>query len=63
MTSRIETNSEILGGKPVIKGTRISVEFVLHLLAQGWSEEEILHNYPQLQKEDLQAIYEYETGY
>jgi len=63
MTSRIETNSEILGGKPVIKGTRISVEFVLHLLAQGWSEEEILHNYPQLQKEDLQAIYEYETDY
>jgi len=50
MTSRIETNSEILGEKPVIKGTRISVEFVLHLLAQGWSEEEILHNYPSATK-------------
>ena len=59
MTDRIQTDPRILDGKPVIKGTRISVEFILHLLRQGWSEEEILRNYPQLQKEDLQAVYEW----
>lgn len=39
---RIEVNPEILVGKPIIKGTRISVEFILELLSQGWSYEEIL---------------------
>ncbi|RLI70939.1 antitoxin, partial [Archaeoglobales archaeon] len=53
----IEINPEISGGKPVIKGTRITVEFILELLANGWSYEEILENYPQLKKEDiLEAI-------
>jgi uncharacterized protein (DUF433 family) len=56
---RIEINPEILVGKPIIKGTRISVEFILELLASGWSEEEILKNYPQLQKEDILAAIEY----
>ncbi|AGK61591.1 hypothetical protein Asulf_01615 [Archaeoglobus sulfaticallidus PM70-1] len=53
----VEINPEISGGKPVIKGTRITVEFILELLANGWSYEEILENYPQLKKEDiLEAI-------
>lgn len=53
----IEVNPNICGGKPVIKGTRITVEFILELLANGWSYEEILENYPQLKKEDiLEAI-------
>ena len=53
----IEINSEICGGKPIIKGTRITVESILELLANGWSYEEILENYPQLKKEDiLEAI-------
>ncbi len=56
---RIEINPEILVGKPIIKGTRISVEFILELLASGWTEEEILKNYPQLQKEDILAAIEY----
>ena len=53
----IEINPKVCGGKPVIKGTRITVEFILELLANGWSHEEILENYPQLKEEDiLEAI-------
>jgi len=53
----IEINPNICGGKPIIKGTRITVEFILELLANGWSYDEILENYPQLKKEDiLEAI-------
>ncbi|MGB9823394.1 DUF433 domain-containing protein [Thermodesulfovibrio sp.] len=56
---RIEINPEILVGKPIIKGTRISVEFILELLANGWDIEKILKNYPQLTKEDIIAAIEY----
>ena len=49
----IEINPEVSGGEPVIKGTRITVEFILELLANGWSYEEILENYPQLKNEDV----------
>lgn len=56
---RIEINPEILVGKPIIKGTRISVEFILELLANGWEIEQILKNYPQLSKEDILAAIEY----
>lgn len=43
---RIELNPGVLAGKPVVKGTRLAVEFVVDLLAQGWTEEAILKNYP-----------------
>ncbi len=56
---RIAIDPAILAGKPVIKGTRLAVEFVIHLLAQGWSESEILRNYPGLTHEDLQACLSY----
>ncbi|MGC8718697.1 MAG: DUF433 domain-containing protein [Thermodesulforhabdaceae bacterium] len=56
---RIEINPGILTGKPIIKGTRISVEFILELLSQGWSYEEILKNYSQLTREDILAAIEY----
>ncbi len=56
---RIEINPGILTGKPIVKGTRISVEFILELLSQGWSYEEILKNYPQLTREDILAAIEY----
>lgn len=56
---RIEVNPEVLVGKPVVKGTRIAVEFVIDLLAQGWSEEEILHNYPTLSRKDVHACLAY----
>jgi uncharacterized protein (DUF433 family) len=57
--SRIVLDPEILAGKPVIRGTRISVEFVLELMAAGWSVDDILANYPHLQREDLSACLEY----
>jgi len=56
---RIEVNSDILAGKPIIKGTRLGVVFVLELLAQGWTIDKILKNYPQLKKEDIKAVLEY----
>ena len=56
---RIEINEKVLKGKPIIKGTRISIEFILHLLADGWTTEKILKNYPQLKKEDILAAIEY----
>jgi len=46
-----------LAGRPRIQGTRISVEFVLELLASGWSEPQILENYPHLRAEDIQAVF------
>jgi uncharacterized protein (DUF433 family) len=59
---RITVDPEIVVGKPVIKGTRITVEFVIDLLAQGWKNEEILKNYPGLQLEDIQACLVYASG-
>lgn len=55
----IETDDQILVGKPVIKGTRLSVEHVINLLASGWTEQQILENYPRLTKESLQAVFGY----
>ena len=49
----------ILAGKPIIKGTRIAVEFLLELLAQGWDYDKITKNYPQLTKHDIRAAIEY----
>ena len=56
---RITSDPEILGGKPVIKGTRISVEFILELYASGASKEEILRSYPHLSGEDIHAALSY----
>ncbi|PIX32263.1 antitoxin [Candidatus Bathyarchaeota archaeon CG_4_8_14_3_um_filter_42_8] len=54
-------NPKILAGKPIIKGTRISVEVILDLLANGWTTEQILENYPQLKREDITAVLKYAT--
>lgn len=51
----ITVNPEILVGKPIIKGTRISVELLLDRLGDGWSTEEILESYPHIKREDVQA--------
>ena len=56
---RIEEKAEVLGGKPVIKGSRLSVEFLLGLMAAGWEQREILENYPGLSREDLLACLQY----
>jgi len=52
----ITSDSTILLGKPIIKGTRISVEFILERLASGWNEEQILENYPRLTSDDIRAV-------
>jgi uncharacterized protein (DUF433 family) len=56
---RIELNPEVLAGKPVVRGTRLAVEFVVELLADGWSEKAILDEYPDLAREDVQACLAY----
>ncbi|MDP3728328.1 MAG: DUF433 domain-containing protein [bacterium] len=56
---RICTDPEIMVGKPVIKGTRITIDFIIELLAHGWTQEQILENYPRLKKEDITAALEY----
>lgn len=56
---RIHSDPKILSGKPVVKGTRLSVEFLLRLFAAGWTEEQVLDNYPNLSKEDLLAVFAY----
>ena len=56
---RIEANPDVLVGKPVVKGTRMAVEFIIGLMAQGWSEEQILQNYRHLTREDIRACLAY----
>ena len=56
---RIIVDPEILAGKPVIRGTRLAVEFILELLAAGQSESDILTNYPGLTREDILACLDY----
>ncbi len=56
---RIDLNPEVLAGKPVVKGTRLAVEFIIDLLAQGWTEEAILSNYPGLTHDDIKACLKY----
>jgi len=56
---RIVIDPGILVGKPVIKGTRLAVEFVIDLMAQGWAEEDILQNYPGITRQDIQACLAY----
>jgi uncharacterized protein (DUF433 family) len=57
--NRITFNSEVLAGKPVIRGLRISVGMILELLAKGATTEEILDDYPDLEIEDIQAALYY----
>jgi uncharacterized protein (DUF433 family) len=57
--SRIVLSPDILAGKPVIRGTRLAVEFVIGLLADGWREADILDNYPGLTHEDILACLAY----
>ena len=56
---RIGYDCAVLAGKPVIKGSRIAVEFVIDLLAQGWTNADILENYPGLTNEDISACLAY----
>lgn len=56
---RIVVDPKVLVGKPLIRGTRLSVEFILDLLANDWTIEQILSEYPQLAQEDVMAVLKY----
>ena len=56
---RVTLDPKVLTGKPVIKGTRLAVEFVVDLLAQGWTETEIVDNYPGVTRDDIRACLQY----
>jgi uncharacterized protein (DUF433 family) len=56
---RIVLDPAILAGKPVVRGTRLSVEFIIGLMADGWSETDILANYPGLSRDDIAACLSY----
>lgn len=55
LLQRITFDKDVLGGKPVIRGLRISVEMILELLAKGATRQEILEDYPELEPDDLRA--------
>jgi uncharacterized protein (DUF433 family) len=59
LLQRITADPAIFGGKPIVRGMRIPVELILSLLAQGAAAEEILDDYPDLQKQDIQACLAY----
>ena len=59
LSDRIVVDAGVLAGKPVIKGTRLAVEFILELLAAGKSEAELLESYPGLTREDILACLSY----
>lgn len=59
--NRIVANPRVMVGKPVIRGTRITVELILRQLAQGITVEKLLINYPHLKREDIYAAIEYAT--
>ena len=56
---RIALDPDVLSGKPVIRGTRLSVEFVIGLLADGWNEADIAKNYPGVTHQDVLACLAY----
>ena len=53
----IHADPGVLVGKPTIRGTRLAVEFIVELLASGWTMEDVLENYPRLTREDLTAVF------
>lgn len=59
LLKRVTANPEIFGGKPIIRGMRISVELILGLLAQGETEKTLLEDYPDLEPEDIHACLAY----
>jgi uncharacterized protein (DUF433 family) len=59
---RIVVDPAVLVGKPVVRGTRLSVELIVDLLAQGWSEADVLASYPKLTVEDIHACLKYASA-
>ncbi|MDE0010496.1 MAG: DUF433 domain-containing protein [Candidatus Poribacteria bacterium] len=62
LAERIVCDENILTGKPVIRGTRLAVEFIIDLLANGWTDEDVLENYPHIVQEDIRACLAYASA-
>jgi uncharacterized protein (DUF433 family) len=59
---RIAIDPAVLVGKPVVRGTRLAVQLIVDLLAQGWTEQELLSNYPGLTADDIRACLAYASA-
>lgn len=62
LLTRITVNPKVMLGKPTIRGMRLTVEQILRALSAGVSEQELIEEYPELEKEDFQAVFAYATG-
>ena len=58
-SDHVHADPYVAGGKPVVRGTRLAVDFVLALLAEGWTREQLRENYPQLTDDALLAVFGY----
>jgi uncharacterized protein (DUF433 family) len=55
----IHSDKAVLAGKPVVRGTRLAVDFILGLFAAGWTEQQVLDNYPTLTADGIRAVFAY----
>jgi uncharacterized protein (DUF433 family) len=55
----IVSDPEVLAGKPIVRGTRLAVDFLLGLFAEGWTQDQVLESYPHLTPEALRALFDY----
>jgi uncharacterized protein (DUF433 family) len=53
----IHSDPAVIAGKPVVRGTRLAVDFLLGLFAAGWTQEQVMESYPHLSREDLLAVF------
>lgn len=58
-SGHITADPQVLGGKPVVRDTRLAVDFILGLFGAGWTREQVLENYPSLTEESLKAVFAY----
>lgn len=58
-SDHITSDPQVLGGKPVVRGTRLAVDFILGLFAGGWTQDQVLANYPALTPDSLKAVFAY----
>ena len=63
LLNRIVLDPKVMVGKPVIRGTRLTVDFILNLLAHGTTEDDILNEYKGLENEDIQACFLFATKF
>ena len=58
-SDHVTSDPAVLGGKPIVRGTRLAVDFILGLFAAGWTQDQVLANYPSLTPDSLQAVFAY----